>query len=128
MSRFYIEDLERIKSGMEVELTLGSSLKEKKISLSKLNEQIKDLRNIRYFILETFKKDTKEAFDRRKGSKIETEKQIEFDPRKLFFSEYLDITIPTMFGDTRCLVSQNGLESATFRTSEIESGINLILP
>ena len=46
MSRFYIEDLERIKSGMEVELTLGSSLKEKKISLSKLNEQIKDLRNI----------------------------------------------------------------------------------
>ena len=128
MSKFYMKDLERIKNGKEIELDYGYSCSDKSISLAKLDEQIKDLRSIRYYILETFKNDTREAFDRRKGCKIESEKKVEFDPQKLFFSKYLDITIPTMFGDTRCLVSDIGLDSATFKTSEVEEDINLILP
>ncbi|MBQ8892171.1 MAG: hypothetical protein IJ068_04890 [Bacilli bacterium] len=128
MSKFYIEDLESIKNGNDVKLNFGYRTNDLEINLFKLHKQIEDLRRIRYLILEQFKSDVAEEFERVRGSKIDTIKKIEFDPRNLFFSKYLDCTIPTMFGDTRCIVSEDGLNSASFETSEIENDISLILP
>ena len=128
MSRLYINDLESIKNGKLVKYNFGYKDNSKEINLHKLNEQIKDLRYIRNYILEKFKNDVKNEFDNIIGSRIDEHKNIDFDPKMLFLSKYLFLTIPTMFGDTTCLVSEHGIENASFNTPELEKKLNLIFP
>ena len=129
MSKLYIKDLERIKNGNLVNFNYQeSNYFSKKITLAKLNEQIKDLRHIRYYILDMFKKDIEEKLDRVKGLRIEKAKEVNFNYRNPFSSKYLFLNVATMFGDTSCLVSENKIESASFKTSELEEIISYIFP
>lgn len=128
MSKLYINDLESIKNGKLVKFNFGNISNSKEISLQKLDNQIKDLRYIRNYILDTFKNDCKCEFDRLIGARIEEHKNIEFDPRILFLKDYLCLKVPTMFGDTTCLISDKGIESATFKTLELEKKVKILFP
>ena len=128
MSKLYINDLESIKNGKLVKLNLGYQDYGDEIKLSKLSNQIKDLRQIRHFILDTFKNEVRDEFERAKGDRIEVIRDVQFDSRNPFLSKFMFLKVPTMFGDTNCLVSKDGLESATFKSSEIYEKIELILP
>ena len=129
MSKLNIKDLESIKNGKLTRFNLNEKENyEREITLTRLNNQIQDLRTIRTYILENFKNDVKNEFDKLIGSRIEEHKNIEFDPRMLFLPKYLFIKIPTMFGKTECLVSENGIESTSFDTVELNKKVKLILP
>ncbi len=128
MSKLYINDLERIKNSKLVKFNFGNISNSKEISLQKLDNQIKDLRYIRNHILNTFKKDCKNEFDRLIGARIEEHKNVDFDHRILFLKDYLCLKVPTMFGDTTCLISDKGIESATFETLELEKKVKLLFP
>lgn len=128
MSKLYINDLERIKNGKLVKYNFGYLTNNNIIKLRKLDLQINDLRYIRNYILATFKKDVSSKLNDRIDSKIVEKNNIEFDPRMLFLSKYLLLTINTTMGDTTCLVSDKGVESATFESNELEEKVELLLP
>ena len=129
MSKFYVNDLESIKNGKLVRL----NFKEKEygkneLTLLRLNSQIDDLRSIRSCILENFRNDCNMTLDRLKGDKIESNTKIDFDPKLLFLSNYLFLTVPTIMGDINCLLSEKGLENTTFDSDELRNKIDMLLP
>lgn len=128
MSKLYINDLEKIKEGKLLKLNFEYPDSSDEISLLKINNQIKDYRYIRNCIIKTFQNDIKQEVERLKGDRIENDCNIICDHEKLFLSKYLSLTIPTMFGDTACLISENGLASASFETTELLEIIELIMP
>ena len=129
MSKLNIMDLEKIRDGKIVRCNFGfPSKSEKEITLQLLNVQLKDLRYIRNYILDTFKKDVRNKFDRMIGDRIEEHRDIDFDPRMLFMTKYLSVAIPTMLGDTSCLLSNRGIESASFESRELKEKVEAIFP
>ena len=129
MSKLNIMDLEKIKNGELVRYNFGYKRDySKEITLRMLNFQLQDLKYIRDYILDTFKSDVRNEFDRLKGDRIEELKDIEFDKEKLFLSKALCLKVPTDFGYTTCLVSKNGIEDASLDTSELRKKIKLIYP
>ena len=72
MSKLNIMDLEKIKNGELVRYNFGYKRDySKEITLRMLNFQLQDLKYIRDYILDTFKSDVRNEFDRLKGDRIE---------------------------------------------------------
>ncbi len=126
MSKLYINDLERIKNGQLVKFNFGYKTNKDEINLEKVDNQIKDLRFIRYYILNLFKEDSIKALNNTNG--VIENNRIDFNPRELFLSKYLYLTISTVLGDTNCLISKKGLESASFESEELITKIKKIEP
>ena len=97
MSKLYINDLESIKNGKLVKLNLGYQDYGDEIKLSKLSNQIKDLRQIRHFILDTFKNEVRDEFERAKGDRIEVIRDVQFDSRNPFLSKFMFLKLNNIF-------------------------------
>ena len=129
MSRLYINDLEKIVDGKVERFSFKGPVKYNSlISLKTVNDSITYLRRIRNSIINTFKTDIKNEFDREKGCRIDRDKNIVLSPEVLFFGDYLSTKVPTILGDDNCLLNEDGIVSANIITSDLEKNVNLILP
>ena len=128
MSKFYIDDLEKIMNGKVIKLNFAFSNSSKEINLLKLQAEIEYLRNLRNDIINQFKNDVQGAFNKLNISKLQIAKDINFNSKKLFFGRSFDFTILSLAGETRILMSDNGIENIFFKTKELENTIKLINP
>jgi len=128
MSRLYIKDLERIVNGELQRCNFGEKTSNSLVSLDKINNEIKESRYLRNYIVEEFKNDIKKEFDILRGSRIEREENVELNLEKLFNHDYLEITIPTILGDTLCLLSSNDLIASTSSIGDLDEKLKVIRP
>lgn len=129
MSRLYLNDLESIKNGRMQRYSLYGDMKSiSLVSLSKIDYEREEFQRIRNFIIKMFQEDTKEEFDRLYNSKIHTEEKVDLNHEKLFLDDYLSVTIPTILGDSHCLLDENGMVSSTGFGSDLEKKVKLIMP
>lgn len=130
MSKLSIKDLERIKNGKLVRYNLFtlepySSF----VVLDKVQKEIKEFNNIRFTILREFRNDMNNELDRVKGCKIDSTYRVELDANKLFLSDYLALTIPTILGDNICLFNKDGFVKSNGEvTKDLLEKIKIILP
>ena len=129
MSRLYINDLENIKNGKIVRFELKKTFNNNSlIPLYIVNEQRRETKNLRDIVVEKFKNDVQQEFDKRRGSKIETPENIMLYPDELFFKDYLNIIIPTILGNTHCLLSNDGIVTSSSDTNDLNEKVEIILP
>ena len=124
MSRLYISDLKSILNGKLVRFSLGANNSNSLISLKTINNARYEFRNTRNAILEDIKND----FNNLRGNKIENDVNVSVNPVKLFDKDCLDMTIPTILGDTHCLLSSDGIVSSSSVTRDLENKLTVIMP
>ena len=128
MSKLYIKDLERIKNGKLVRF--NETTKERYsslVSLSRIQNEINEFRNIRFDLLKKFQKDIDNELDFKKGSKIDYNR-VSFSPTSLFIEDYLALYIANALGDSLCLFNKNGMVSTSGFGYELEEKSEIILP
>ena len=110
MSKLYIHDLEIIKNGKIVRYNENTKEKYSSfISLGNINNEILELRRIRFTLQKLFRDDVNKELDWMKGSKIDSSYNVSFNPNKMFLKDYLILTIPTILGNSDCLFNNDGL-------------------
>ena len=128
MSRLYIKDLERIVNGKIERFSLGVGPASSLVSLDKIDKERKEARGLRDLMIEEFKNDINNELEINRGSRIEPNETISFNPERLFNYDYLDMSIPTILGDTHCLFSDVGIVASTSDMSDLDIKVKLIMP
>lgn len=129
MSKLYIEDLERIKNGKIKRYSIGASSKSNSlVSLKRIDSERHELRSIRENIIEEFKSDVKNRFNDIMGNKKINELNVSLNPEKIFLKDYLSLVVPTILGDTYCLLDKNGLVSSSSISEDLCYKIEIMLP
>ena len=130
MSKLYIKDLERIKNGKIVRYNKNTEENYSSfISLASVRNEIIELRNIRFKLLNKFKNEVNSELDWNRGCKIDSSYKMSFIPTKLFLQNYLSLTIPTILGDCECLFDENGLVGTNGEiTRDLIEKVDIIMP
>ena len=128
MSKLYIKDLERIKNGKLVRLNMNTKEKYSSlVSLSTVQNELSEFKNIRFDVLRKFQKDIDDELDWKKGSKIEYNR-VSFSPTSLFVKDYLALYIANALGDSLCLFDKDKMVSSSGFSYELEEKCEIIQP
>ena len=125
--QFSTDDLERIIKGEKITLNTNFKGDGELVSLANFDREIMKLKKLRTFILDEFKKDACSKLAKPNGI-IGYKPEVLVNPTKIFAGDYLSLIIPSDIGNTKVLVSENGIVNASFRTSELEKQIKKIMP
>ena len=128
MSRLYINDLERIVNGKVERYNLGLKTRGVLVPLSYIDNMRRERKYIRDSIIHEFENDINRELDNLKGARIDINQNIKLNNDKLFTLDYLNMTIPTILGDTNCLFSTDGVVVSTSSTSDLDKKVKVIMP